>query len=86
MKRLSNIDELASFIKSRADKKTVVTFHSIGDRDCVGAAFAMKNILLKSEIHTPDFITNNARKMLEHIGIKKAIKTGIKRNEELIVI
>ncbi len=86
MRKFSDINEAISFVKSRINKRTWIIFHSIGDRDCVGSAIAMKNLFVEAQISTPDFITNNSRKMLEHIGIEKEIKTSIMNNPELVIV
>ncbi|MEM3744700.1 MAG: DHH family phosphoesterase [Candidatus Micrarchaeaceae archaeon] len=52
----------------------MITFHSIGDRDGVGSAIALSTYLKNSTIVTPDFITNNAKHMLEAVGYTKKIE------------
>lgn len=86
MKRLSDINEILSFIKDRTKKRTWITFHSIGDRDCVGASLAIKSIFESAQISTPDFITNNSKSMLRRINLLKEIKTSIPKDPELIII
>ena len=86
MKRLSDINEILSFIKDRTKKRTWITFHSIGDRDCVGASIAMKSIFENAQISTPDFITNNSKSMLRRINLLKEIKTSMPKDPELIII
>ncbi len=86
MKRLKSIEELAKFITDRKDKNTLITFHSIGDRDCIGSSIPLSNFFKNVEISTPDFITKNSSKLLENLQLNKTITNFSRKNVEFIIV
>lgn len=67
--RAIGFDELCDLLKEYRDKRVVLTFHTIGDRDAVGSAVALSTFFPRSEVVTPDFITNNAKRMLSSLNL-----------------
>ncbi len=78
--------ELCDLVKDSKNKKVSITFHSIGDRDSVGSAVALSEYFDDASVVTPDFLTNNARKMLENIGCTTEIKTGMEKSDALFIL
>jgi nanoRNase/pAp phosphatase (c-di-AMP/oligoRNAs hydrolase) len=78
--------ELCSLLKEYRNRKVLLTFHSIGDRDGVGSAAALSSFFPNAVIATPDFITNNAKKMLEYVGRGKRIETRFHEDADLAII
>lgn len=75
-----------NFLKANASKKFLITFHSIGDRDGVGSAVALSKYLRNSVVATPDYITSNAKHMLEHAGYKGEINSKFPDDAEVILV
>jgi nanoRNase/pAp phosphatase (c-di-AMP/oligoRNAs hydrolase) len=81
------LEELVEFLKRNADKRAMLTFHSIGDMDCVSSAFGITKILKNSSIRAPDFISSNARFAIEQAGIAMPeISDGFDDSAEIIVL
>jgi nanoRNase/pAp phosphatase (c-di-AMP/oligoRNAs hydrolase) len=78
--------ELCDLLAEYRDKKVLLTFHSIGDRDGVGSAAALSAFFTNSTIATPDFVTNNAKKMLEYVGRNGRLETRFREDSDLAVI
>jgi len=57
-----------SFLDSLKGKRVLLTFHSLGDADGVGAAFALKRYLGNSTVVPVDRITSLAKKLINHVG------------------
>jgi len=79
-------DELCGVLREYKDKKVLLTFHSIGDRDGVGSAAALSSFFTNSVVATPDFITNNAKKMLEFVGYDRHLETRFHEDADLAII
>lgn len=86
MTHLIGFEELCEFVRENKNKKALITFHSIGDRDSVASAVAIASCFKDSIIVTPDFITNNARRMLEESGFGKRIKSSYAGGRELVIV
>ncbi|MEM3791661.1 MAG: DHH family phosphoesterase [Candidatus Micrarchaeaceae archaeon] len=86
MEELKSLDELLNKINALRRGKAGITFHSIGDRDSVASAFGISELFPNSEIMTPDFITNNAKRMLERLGISEKIKPFSSKGLESVII
>ena len=84
--RAIDLDELCSALKAYRDKRVVLTFHTIGDRDAVGSAMALSSFFPNATVFTPDFITNNARRMLAYIGYSERLKTQLPEGMDLVVV
>ncbi len=80
--------ELCNKLSKLKGKKVLLTFHSVGDRDAVASALALSSSLPNSIVITPDFITNNARRMLSKLHYEKRVKSEkeIKEETEAIII
>ena len=83
--RKLDFDELVNTIRSYFEKEVLITFHSIGDRDAVGSAVALSEYLPNSTVAMPDFLTNNAKKMLASVGYDKKISAKFQEKEVVIV-
>src|SRR3989344_1043371 len=57
------------FLDSLKGKRVLITFHSLGDADGVGAAFALKRYLGNASVVPVDTITALARKLLSHANL-----------------
>ncbi len=80
------LDELCNEIRLNKDKKVVLTFHTIGDRDAVGSAVALSEYFTHATVVTPDFITNNARRMLSYLGYTEKISAKFPKEADLIIV
>jgi len=69
MRRFNDTKELAGFLQENRDKKTLLTFHSIGDTDAVSSAVVLSKYFASSQIATPDIITSNADRILYKVGL-----------------
>ena len=85
MKRIS-FEQLCNIIKERRNRKVLITFHAIGDRDGVASAVALSKFFSSSIVVTPDFITGNAKRMLDESGYTKKIRPGIQDNVDFVII
>ena len=74
MKKIS-FDELVQTVKELADKRVLLTFHSVGDSDAVSSAFGLKLILKNATIATPDTVTANSRRILQSFGFNADLIT-----------
>ncbi|MGD0728550.1 MAG: DHH family phosphoesterase [Candidatus Micrarchaeaceae archaeon] len=79
--------DLTHIIKENIIKKINITFHSIGDTDCVSSAFGLLNYLPNASISTPDVITSNSRRIMERLGFDEStISNKIDENAEMIIL
>lgn len=69
-------NDLLNFLIQNKEQKFLITFHSMGDRDCIGAAVGLREYLSKSVIATPDILTGTSRRVLESLSDKPEILTG----------
>lgn len=86
MKSIKTIQELANIISSYKGKETLITFHSIGDSDAVASAMALAGYLGNTTIATPNYITNNARRMLMMVGYEEKIPSLFPKDVDAIII
>ncbi len=63
------LEELCREVSSIGERRTVITFHSIGDTDSVAAAVGLQQVLKNATIASPDFITSNSRRILDGLGL-----------------
>ncbi|MGC8710182.1 MAG: DHH family phosphoesterase [Candidatus Micrarchaeia archaeon] len=81
-----NFNDLQEFIKANSQRKFLLTFHSIGDRDGVGSAISLSMYLKNSIVGTPDFITNNARRMLDQVGYQNKINPASTKGIDIVIV
>lgn len=81
-----DLNELSDYILKNKNTRVTLTFHSIGDRDGVAAAVGLSQMFAHAEIVTPDFITNNAKHMVEHSRWDGKIGTEFSKFTELTII
>ena len=81
--RKVDFDGLCGILREYRGRKVLLTFHSIGDRDGVGSAAALSSFFSDSVVATPDFITNNAKKMLEYVGYGARLDTRWRQGPRL---
>ncbi|MDE1874142.1 MAG: DHH family phosphoesterase [Candidatus Micrarchaeota archaeon] len=84
--RAIGFDELCSELGKHRDKRVVLTFHTIGDRDAVGSAVALSSYFPNASVVTPDFITNNARRMLSYLGISDRVTANFPEVVDLVIV
>ncbi len=80
-----NYNELKIFISQNLTKKTMITFHSIGDTDSVASAVAISQLFKNSIISSPDIITSNSSSMLKKLQYSE-INNLFDDSSELIII
>ena len=81
-----NYEGLKNFVSGTQQKKAIITFHSIGDRDSVASAFAISLIFKNSKIVSPDFITSNSSSMLKKLGYPAEISTEFDDSADLVIL
>jgi nanoRNase/pAp phosphatase (c-di-AMP/oligoRNAs hydrolase) len=82
-----DFEGLKSTLAEYRNKRVMITFHSIGDTDSVSSAFAIAEYFTNSTVVTPDFITNNSKRILERLGIgDEKIKTEFDDSADLVVM
>ena len=81
-----SFEELLKFFERNKNRRFLLTFHTIGDRDGVAASLGLSSIIKDSIVATPDYITNNAKHMLEKSGIDKEIGTVFPENIDIVVV
>jgi nanoRNase/pAp phosphatase (c-di-AMP/oligoRNAs hydrolase) len=84
--RAIGFDELCDLLKEYRDKRVVLTFHTIGDRDAVGSAVALSTFFPRSEVVTPDFITNNAKRMLSYLNMSNTVTPNLPEVADLFIV
>ncbi|MDE1851038.1 MAG: DHH family phosphoesterase [Candidatus Micrarchaeota archaeon] len=72
-----SFNELLNFLILNKEKRFLITFHSIGDRDSIGSAIALHSYLTNSIIAMPDLITNSSRRVLESLSAPPKIGNKI---------
>lgn len=86
MKQIA-LNSLKEILRSYKDKRILLTFHSIGDTDSVASTIALQKYFKNATVATPDFITSNSRRMLEHAGMsEKLIKKDFDPNADLVIL
>jgi nanoRNase/pAp phosphatase (c-di-AMP/oligoRNAs hydrolase) len=81
-----SFDGVLDFFDRNRGSRFLLTFHTIGDRDGVAAALGLSEMLNDSVVATPDFITNNAKHMLEKAGYNARIGSRFPNDAETAVI
>ncbi len=61
---------MKNFLSGIGNKKALITFHSLGDLDAIGAAIAVKRGLENADIVAPDRPNSAARRLAEKLGEK----------------
>ncbi|MFA6489464.1 MAG: DHH family phosphoesterase [Candidatus Micrarchaeia archaeon] len=68
-------------------KRTIITFHSLGDLDAIGSAIALRRALgSKSIIAPPDRPSATARKLLSYAGEETTLFSEIKLTDKDIIV
>ncbi len=86
MTRFLDISQLTSTLRQYRARKVAISFHTMGDSDGVGAAVALSRYFINSTVVVPDFVTRNARLILEKSGYKGRMKTTLPKDCELLII
>jgi nanoRNase/pAp phosphatase (c-di-AMP/oligoRNAs hydrolase) len=84
--RAISFSELCGLLKERRNSEVILTFHAIGDRDGVGSAVALSEYFENATVATPDFLTSNAKRMLERSGYDRRIGAEFPKGKELVVV
>lgn len=78
---------LMRMIGEASGKKTIITFHSIGDTDSVSSSFALREMLKNATVSMPDFITGNSRRILNKFGFNEhEITQSFDKNAEYVIL
>jgi nanoRNase/pAp phosphatase (c-di-AMP/oligoRNAs hydrolase) len=86
-KGLARAGKSASIFSDLKNRRAIITFHSLGDLDAVGAAIALQRFLGKnSTIAPPDRANSAARKLLEYTETNTAIFSELKRTPKDAII
>lgn len=86
MTEFITFERLCGLLEENKNKRVLLTFHTVGDRDGVSSAVSLSNYFNDSIVMTPDFITSNARRMLEQSGYAKKIGASFPKDREVIII
>ncbi len=78
--------DLLEFLWKSKEKNILLTFHSIGDRDGVASAVGLSQLFPKSVIMAPDYITNNAKKMLQDAAYDIEIDSVFPEGIDLVIV
>jgi nanoRNase/pAp phosphatase (c-di-AMP/oligoRNAs hydrolase) len=82
-----DFETLRSTLIEYKTKKVMLTFHSIGDTDSVSSAFCLSGYFANSTISTPDFITNNSKRILGRLGFEESrMKKEFDSSADLIIM
>jgi nanoRNase/pAp phosphatase (c-di-AMP/oligoRNAs hydrolase) len=84
--KLLSFFELLEFLKDSRDKRVLLTFHSVGDRDGVASAMALSAVIENSVIATPDFITKNAKQMLQMADCNQRLSSKFPKSIDLVIV
>lgn len=80
-----DFNNLIEFINKNKDKKTLISFHSIGDTDSIASAFGISLIFKNSTISAPDNITSNSSSILKKLNYNNILKS-FDMDSELIIL
>ncbi len=80
-----DFNSLIEFIKKNKDKKTLISFHSMGDTDSIASAFGISLIFKNFTISTPDNITSNSLSILKKLKYNNVSKS-FDADSELIIL
>lgn len=86
MTDFASFDRVCAAISEAKNKRVVLTFHAVGDRDGVGSAVALSGCFKDAIIVTPDFLTSNAKRMLAQAGYDKTIGNVFPKDRELVIV
>jgi len=77
----------ASLLSGFKNRRTIATFHSLGDLDAVGSAIALQRFLGKRcTIAPPDRPSSAARKLLGYAGAQTTLFSELKREQSDVII
>ena len=72
---------MPAIFASLKSRRTIITFHSLGDLDAVGSAIALQRFLgKKAIIAPPDRPSSTARKLLEYTGTQTTMFSELQRS------
>ncbi len=86
MPKYLKFEELLDLLRNSIDKKVLLTFHSIGDRDSVSSALVLSKLFPNSVVATPDFITASARREVKELSEQVQISNSIPNDTELVIV
>lgn len=82
-----NFQYLSDIISRNAENKVLLTFHSIGDTDCISSAFALQKLFKDATIVSPDFVTGNSKRIIEKFGFsQESIKGKFDQNADIVIL
>ncbi len=56
------------FFRRNENARVLITFHSLGDVDAVGSAFALKSFFKNALVYAPDPVNAQAKKLMKYLG------------------
>ncbi|MFA5106038.1 MAG: DHH family phosphoesterase [Candidatus Micrarchaeia archaeon] len=71
----------SSFISAFSGSKCLISFHSGGDTDAMGAAIAIRRRLKNASIVAPDRVSSSARKIADYCGEKILFPSDFQRQD-----
>ncbi len=77
---------LCSLLKKWRQRKALITFHSVGDRDGVASAIALSHCFENAVVATPDFITGNSKRMLSEASYAGSILPEFPGDVEIAIV
>ncbi len=83
--RTLDFESLRTFIRERYARKALITFHSVGDRDGVASAVALSHCFENAAVATPDFITNNAKRMLAEASYTQKVSQEFISDADIVI-
>lgn len=86
MADFASFERICEAVSEAKNKRVVLTFHAVGDRDGVGSAVALSRCFDDAVIATPDFLTNNAKRMLAQVGYGKKIGNVFPDDREIVIV
>ncbi len=86
MTDFASFDRICNIISELRNKKAAFTFHTVGDRDGVGSAIALSKCFSDAVVVTPDFITNNAKRMLKQAKFKGQLLDKLPWDREVVIV
>jgi nanoRNase/pAp phosphatase (c-di-AMP/oligoRNAs hydrolase) len=81
-----SFEKVCKAVLEAKGRRVAITFHAVGDRDGVGSAVALSEYFRDAVIVTPDFLTNNAKRMLAQAGYSKKIGSDFPEDREVLIV
>jgi len=83
---MASIASVKKFLRGIGKKRTLITFHSLGDLDCVGSAIALKRFLKNAQIVAPDKLSSEGKLFLRYIGEEVKLFSEVNKDDYEVFI